>query len=262
MGEQVLGEGDAARAESIFAPDPRHGPRQSRGARRPGPRDDRRRQGRTRRGRCSIRSAGRSGEACRNRRARAALEVAAAPAADVSAEEARLAANPDDHEARFAIAQAALAAGDRDAAADALLEIIARDRTGTRGRRARASCRCWRPPGSRTHGRGRSGGACRRCCSHDGRQARRGFRCSRWPERSSSRARNCRCIFSSRATATMVRDALAGPGRIGMIQPVPGEGDADPPPVPRPAASARSSASRSSTTAGSTSCCTAPAASG
>ena len=61
-------------------------------------------------------------------RARAALDLAAAPVADVSAEEARLAANPDDHEARFAIAQARLAAGDRDGAADALLEIIKRDR--------------------------------------------------------------------------------------------------------------------------------------
>ena len=61
-------------------------------------------------------------------RARAALEVAVAPAADVLAEEARLKANPDDHEARFAVAQARMAAGDRDAAADELLEIIARDR--------------------------------------------------------------------------------------------------------------------------------------
>jgi len=61
-------------------------------------------------------------------RALAALEVSAAPATDVAAEEARLAANPEDHEARFAIAQARMAAGDRDAAADALLEIIARDR--------------------------------------------------------------------------------------------------------------------------------------
>ena len=66
-------------------------------------------------------------------RARAALEVAAAPAADVSAEEARLAENPDDHAARFAIAQARLAAGDRDAAADALLEIIARDKDWDEG---------------------------------------------------------------------------------------------------------------------------------
>ena len=66
-------------------------------------------------------------------RARAALEVAAAPAADVSAEEARLAANPDDHEARFAIAQARLASGDRDRAADELLEIIARDKEWNEG---------------------------------------------------------------------------------------------------------------------------------
>jgi len=66
-------------------------------------------------------------------RARAALEVAAAPAADVTAEEARLASNPDDHEARFAIAQARMAAGDRDSAADALLEIIARDKDWNEG---------------------------------------------------------------------------------------------------------------------------------
>jgi putative thioredoxin len=62
-------------------------------------------------------------------RARAALEVAsAAPVADTSALEARLAADPDDHEARFELASAKMAAGDRDSAADALLEIIRRDR--------------------------------------------------------------------------------------------------------------------------------------
>ncbi len=66
-------------------------------------------------------------------RARAALDVAAAPAADVSAEEERLKANPDDHEARLAVANARMAAGDRDAAADALLEIIARDRDWNEG---------------------------------------------------------------------------------------------------------------------------------
>jgi putative thioredoxin len=66
-------------------------------------------------------------------RAHAALEVASAPAVDVSAAEARLAANPDDHEARFAIAQARMAEGDRDAAADALLEIVARDRDWNEG---------------------------------------------------------------------------------------------------------------------------------
>jgi putative thioredoxin len=61
-------------------------------------------------------------------RAKAALDLAAVPAADVSAEEARLAADPDDHEARFAIANARMAAGDRDGAADALLEIVGRDK--------------------------------------------------------------------------------------------------------------------------------------
>jgi len=62
-------------------------------------------------------------------RAKAALEVAsAAPAADTSALESRLAANPDDHEARFELASAKMAAGDRDGAADALLELIGRDR--------------------------------------------------------------------------------------------------------------------------------------
>ena len=61
-------------------------------------------------------------------RARAMLDLAAAPVADTSAEEARLAADPDDHEARLFIANAAIASGDRERAADELLEIIARDR--------------------------------------------------------------------------------------------------------------------------------------
>jgi putative thioredoxin len=67
-------------------------------------------------------------------RARAALEVAtAAPAADTSGLESRLAADPDDHEARFELASAKMAAGDRDGAADALLEIVARDREWNEG---------------------------------------------------------------------------------------------------------------------------------
>jgi putative thioredoxin len=66
-------------------------------------------------------------------RARAALEVASAPAVDTSALESRLAANADDHEARFELASARMGAGDRDAAADALLEIIMRDRDWKEG---------------------------------------------------------------------------------------------------------------------------------
>jgi len=67
-------------------------------------------------------------------RARAALEVATAgPGGDTSALESRLAANPDDHEARFELANAKMAAGDRDGAADALLEIVERDREWNEG---------------------------------------------------------------------------------------------------------------------------------
>lgn len=66
-------------------------------------------------------------------RARAALDVAASPPADTAAEEARLAADPDDHDARLALANARMAAGDREGAADALLEIIARDKEWNEG---------------------------------------------------------------------------------------------------------------------------------
>ena len=127
MGEQILADGDAARAESIFAQiremDPDN-PVVIGGLARAmiaGGRNDE--------ARTLLASVGE--EAAKHpaiARARAALEVAAAPAADVAAEEARLAANPDDHEARYAIAQALLASGDRDRAADELLEIIARDK--------------------------------------------------------------------------------------------------------------------------------------
>lgn len=67
-------------------------------------------------------------------RAEAALELAsAAPQTDTREIEARVAANADDHEARFELAGARMAAGDRDSAADALLEIIARDREWNEG---------------------------------------------------------------------------------------------------------------------------------
>ena len=66
-------------------------------------------------------------------RAKAALDLASAPAVDTAADEARLAADPDDHEARFAIANAAMAGGDRDRAADELLEIVARDSSWNEG---------------------------------------------------------------------------------------------------------------------------------
>jgi len=62
-------------------------------------------------------------------RAKAALELAGSGAGtDHSTLQARIAADPEDLEARFELAGAKAAAGDRDGAADALLDIIARDR--------------------------------------------------------------------------------------------------------------------------------------
>lgn len=62
-------------------------------------------------------------------RARAALETAAAGSAGQAAElEQAVAAEPDDLKARFDLAGAKMAAGERDRAADELLAIIERDR--------------------------------------------------------------------------------------------------------------------------------------
>ena len=66
-------------------------------------------------------------------RARAALEVASTPAVDTSGFEQRIATDPDDHEARFELASAKMGSGDRDGAADALLEIVRRDREWNEG---------------------------------------------------------------------------------------------------------------------------------
>jgi putative thioredoxin len=63
-------------------------------------------------------------------RARAAIDLAGSitPVADLSAVKARIAANPDDLDARFELANGCMANGDNDGAADALLDIVARDR--------------------------------------------------------------------------------------------------------------------------------------
>ena len=129
MGEKVLTEGDAPRATSIFrqifdmAPD---NPEVIGGLARALIAD-----GQADEAKLLLESI--SAEAAKHpavTRAKAALEVAtsAAPDVDTSALEARLAANPDDHEARFELANARMGAGDRDGAADALLEIIVRDK--------------------------------------------------------------------------------------------------------------------------------------
>ena len=133
MGEQVLADGDAARAVNIFEQ-----------IREMAPEDAAVLGG-------LLRALIAAGEADRARnileelpdelankpevsRARAALEVAsAAPATDTSGLEQRLATNADDHEARFELAAANMAAGNRDGAADALLEIVRRDREWNEG---------------------------------------------------------------------------------------------------------------------------------
>ena len=63
-------------------------------------------------------------------RVQAALELAdrAVPNADTSALEARLAANPADHQARMDLAIAAAGNGDKERAVDELVEIFRRDR--------------------------------------------------------------------------------------------------------------------------------------
>ncbi len=132
MGEEILAEGDGPRAESIFSQiremDPDN-PVVIGGLARAMIAGGKKEEARSLLDSIGDEVAKHSAIA----RARAALEVAAAPAADVSAEQARLDANPDDHEARFAIAQALLASGDRDGAADALLEIISRDKEWNEG---------------------------------------------------------------------------------------------------------------------------------
>jgi putative thioredoxin len=126
MGEQVLAEGDPARAVNIFrqvgemAPDD---PAVIGGLARALIAAGEAEEARTLLDGLSEEQAKKPEIA----RARAALEVASTPAVDTGALEARLAANPDDHEARFELASAKIA-GDRDSGADALLEIIRRDR--------------------------------------------------------------------------------------------------------------------------------------
>jgi len=68
-------------------------------------------------------------------RAKAALALAgeAAPVDDLSALKSKVAADPDDQEARYELAGGLMAAGDRDGAADLLLGSIERDREWNEG---------------------------------------------------------------------------------------------------------------------------------
>ena len=67
-------------------------------------------------------------------RARSALALAEiAPSGEAAEFEGRVAANPDDLEARYELAGAMMGRGERDAAADQLLEIVRRDREWNEG---------------------------------------------------------------------------------------------------------------------------------
>ncbi|WP_340264627.1 tetratricopeptide repeat protein [Sphingobium mellinum] len=68
-------------------------------------------------------------------RAHAAIALArdARPVSDLSGVEAKVTADPDDHEARFELAGGLMANGDRDRAAEELLEIVRRDRAWNDG---------------------------------------------------------------------------------------------------------------------------------
>jgi len=68
-------------------------------------------------------------------RARASLELArsAAPSGELEALEREAAANPDDLDTRFRLANARMSAGDRDGAADGLLSIVQTDRDWNEG---------------------------------------------------------------------------------------------------------------------------------
>ena len=133
MGEQVLAEGDAARAANIFEQvlemAPEH-PEVIAGSAR------------------ALLAAGRADEARAKlenlpekvekdpaiARARSALALAElGTEGDPSAYQARIAANPDDLEARYELAGILAARGDRDAAADQLLDSIGRDREWNEG---------------------------------------------------------------------------------------------------------------------------------
>jgi putative thioredoxin len=134
MGEEVLAGGDAERAENIFrqilemAPDHAEviaGLARALIA-----------AGRAEEARALLDSAPETtakDPAIARARAALALSEVAGPGVDTGDFERRIAADPDDHEARYELAGALMAAGDRDAAADQLLESISRDRDWNEG---------------------------------------------------------------------------------------------------------------------------------
>jgi putative thioredoxin len=133
MGEQVLEEGDAERAANIFRQIVEMAPGNAEAV-----------AGLAR----ALIAAGKADEARRAldalpeeaakapavARARSALALAEiAPAGDDAELRAKIAADPDDHQSRYDLAGALMARGDRDGAADQLLDSIGRDREWNEG---------------------------------------------------------------------------------------------------------------------------------
>jgi len=134
MGESVLADGDAARAANIFrqivemAPDhPAASAGLARALLASGAADEAK----------SVLDAlpeeAAKDPAVARARSALALAEAAGPAGDRAVLEARVAANPDDLEARYELAGALIGAGDRDGAADQLLDIVRRERDWNEG---------------------------------------------------------------------------------------------------------------------------------
>ena len=134
MGEQALGEGDSARALAIFDQLAEMAPEH------PAVLSGRARallaEGRTDEAEAAIAAlpedVAKTPEVAR---AKSAIELArvAAPVADLGGLAAEVAANPDDFDARMRLAGGQMAAGDRDAAADTLLALVAADKDWNEG---------------------------------------------------------------------------------------------------------------------------------
>jgi len=134
MGEEVLASGDAQRALSIFEQLAEMAPEM--GAIAGGRARALIQLGRSEEAQAVLDAV--EGDAAKDpviAQAKAALALAkeAKPVDDLSGLSARVAANPDDFEAAYQLAGGLMAIGERDRAADTLLEIIGRDREWNNG---------------------------------------------------------------------------------------------------------------------------------
>ena len=204
MGEQVLGEGDAERAANIFQQIVEMAPENpeaisglARALLAAGRADEAQRDARepARKGRRRIPAIARA-------RSALALAEAAPEPADTAELEARIAADPDDHEARLDLAGALMAQRrPRRRRRPAARKHRPRPRL-ERGRGAQAAAADPRGGRARRSLGGRSSAAASpRSCSAEletRAPSRAGLPARRAP--CSSRAASCRCTFSSRAT--------------------------------------------------------------